>query len=119
MTTVVERLRTLAAALPSDASSVTFTRSDLLTLVEGSDVAPSRPRDLTVDEVAERMGRAPSTVRSWLGAGQLRGYKLNKRDWRVPADALRAYAEGPVAACPTPEAPHSPEVDIAAWRQIG
>jgi len=58
--------------------------------------------DLTVEDVAGVLGRAPSTIRTWLGAGQLEGYKLRGREWRVPREALeklrdetRAGAVGP------------------------
>lgn len=51
--------------------------------------------DLTVDEVAEMMGRSPSTVREWcrtepaLGARKIRG-----KEWRIPAAGLRRFQEG-------------------------
>ena len=48
-------------------------------------------RDLTVEEVAEEMLKAPSTVRGWLISGALRGYKFNNREWRVTRSALRDY----------------------------
>jgi len=58
--------------------------------------------DLTVEDVAAVLGRAPSTIRTWLGAGELDGYKLRRREWRVPREALeelrdeaRAGAVGP------------------------
>jgi excisionase family DNA binding protein len=86
-----ERLR-----LPSDASAVTLTRADLMALLEDSDAEP-RPvnvlADLRVQEVAHSIGRSPSTVRGWLGDGSLRGYKLNRREWRVPRSALRDYLD--------------------------
>jgi len=116
-----ERIRLLIAALPSDASAVTFTRADLAALVEGtsSDPPPSPVRDLNVEEVAKETRRAPSTVRGWLIAGDLNGYKLNGRDWRVSRAALRAYLNhqtgGTHAGCRTPEG--EDDVDIAAWRR--
>jgi excisionase family DNA binding protein len=116
--TVQERLRQLAAALPSDDSAVTLTRADLVALLEGEagalDVAT---RDMTVKEVAEEMQRAPSTVRGWLIAGHLNGYKLNRRDWRVTRSALRAFIEGQSEESSDP--PASPDdVDITAWRKV-
>ena len=77
--TLAERLRSIASALPSDASAVTFTRADLFALAEKeTDEAPTASlRDLSVKGVAEQAGRAPSTERGWLTAGVLRGYKLN------------------------------------------
>jgi excisionase family DNA binding protein len=114
------RLRQLVDALPSDSSSVTLTRSDLAALLEGEEqggevLAPER--DLTVEQVAEAMGRACSTVRGWLIAGELRGFKLNGRDWRVPRAALRAYRDAQAAGKADPE-PEMEGVDISAWRRV-
>jgi excisionase family DNA binding protein len=88
----LDRLRALAAALPSDTSSVTLTRADLVALLGERGAAPADgpPRDLTVEEVAGEVHRADSTIRGWLLRGDLRGYKLNGRDWRVPRSALRS-----------------------------
>ena len=114
--TLAERLRSIASALPSDASAVTFTRADLLALVEReTDEAPTISlRDLSVEEVAEQVGRAPSTVRGWLTSGALRGYKLNGRDWQVPAAALADYL-APKAVSSGSE---RSKVDITAWRKV-
>ena len=115
-----ERIRRLMAALPSDASAVTLTRADLAALMEGTSPDPFSPavRDLTVEEVAEETHRAPSTVRGWLIAGDLKGYKLNGRDWRVTRAALRAYLDNQKET--TRAGRRAPdledEVDIAAWR---
>lgn len=49
--------------------------------------------DLTLEEVAEQVGRAVSTVRGWCASGELRGYRLNGREWRVPASAVAEYFE--------------------------
>jgi len=114
--TLAERLRRLASALPSDASAVTITRADLISLLE-EEARPAAPcRDLTVEEIAEETGRAPSTVRGWLLSGVLRGYKLNGRDWRVPRPALRQYLSAHAEAN---RAGNEGEVDITDWRRIG
>lgn len=118
-----DHLRQLADALPSDRSAVTFTRADLLALVEraGTDPLPRRTRDLTVEEVAEETQRAPSTVRGWLISGALDGYKLNGRDWRITAAALRRYLEGQQGARKGHQRRDTGEegggVDIGAWRR--
>lgn len=50
--------------------------------------------DLTVDEIAEELDRAPSTVRGWLGRGEIpEAYRLQGREWRVPRSALRRYLD--------------------------
>ena len=110
-----ERLRQLATALPSD-GSVTFTRADLVALLEEEPgrVSAGSARDMTVEEVGAEIGRAPSTIRGYLISKALLGYKLNHRDWRVPRAALREYLEA--QATQWSETPG--EVDITAWRNV-
>jgi excisionase family DNA binding protein len=118
--TLADRLRQLVGALPSADSAVTFTRSDLQALLKGApdDVSPSRPRDLTVEEVAEEMQRSPSAVRRWLIAGDLRGYKLNGKAWRVPRSALEAYCARQAGELPDDAPDDEEDVDIGAWRKL-
>ncbi|MBA3583130.1 MAG: helix-turn-helix domain-containing protein [Gemmatimonadetes bacterium] len=49
--------------------------------------------DLTVEQVAQEFHRSPSTVRQWLAAGELEGYKLKGRQWRVPRAAVRKFQD--------------------------
>ena len=106
--TLRERLQQLVAALPSDSASVTLNRADLLDLLAECPVdVPSGSLDLTVEEVASETYRAPSTVRGWLLSGELDGYKLNRRDWRVPRSALRAYLDRQIE--PTSGPTHRPK----------
>lgn len=116
-----EWLRKLAASLPSDTASVTLTKADLLAIAEAGGFGSTEDReevrggDLTVEDVAELTKRAPSTVRGWLINGDLRGYKLNGRDWRVTRKALNAYLEAQREPGPTPTETGT-EVDLGAWR---
>ncbi len=116
------RLRQLAAALPSDSSAVTFTRADLRVMLDEDDGHESDLilRDLRVEEVAEETCRSPSTVRSWLISGELRGYKLQNRDWRVPRSALREFLNNQPANRSGDDAgPKSlRRVDLGAWRKV-
>ncbi len=115
--TLQDRLRQLASALPSDDAAVSFTRADLLALLEEDGTPATCTRDLTVEEVAEEVGRKPSTVRGWLIAGALRGsYKLNGRDWRIRRSALREYLTAQTETNNPPS--EAGEVDIAAWRKV-
>lgn len=116
--TIEERLRQLAAALPSKYSAVSLTREDIVSLLDSEPLAlEMKTRDMSVEKVAEEVGRAPSTVRGWLIAGELRGYKLNGKSWRVPRAALREYLEAQTTSSPTPQRPTG-EVDIRAWRAV-
>lgn len=115
--TLADRIRLLTQALPSDGSAVTLTRADLLALLEeGPQATSATSPDLTVEEVATEVRRAPSTVRGWLIAGELHGYKLNGRDWRVPRPALRAYLDHQVEL-PSHDGV-APAVNLGAWRQV-
>ena len=73
---------------------------------------------MTVKELAEASGRAPSTVRTWCAEGRLPGaLRLCGREWRIPADALRALLDGD-----TPDRPEAvarlpvPRGGLGAWR---
>ena len=47
--------------------------------------------DLTLADISEKTGKAVSTVRGWCASGELRAYKLNGKEWRIPASALREF----------------------------
>jgi hypothetical protein len=86
-------LRTLAEALPAGAA-VPVPREWLLELLvaQAAPASDSPPADPTVEDVAARYGRAPSTIRGWCEAGRFPGaYKLHDREWRIPAAALEAF----------------------------
>jgi hypothetical protein len=86
-------LRTLAEALPTGAA-VPVPREWLLELLAGQESAASAntTMDPTVDELAARYGRGPSTVRGWCEAGRFPGaYKLRDREWRIPPAAVASF----------------------------
>lgn len=92
---MVAGLRSLAEALPAG-TAVPVPREMLLELLEASagraQTSATTPMDPTVEAVAGRYGRAPSTVRGWCEAGRFPGaYKLHDREWRIPAAALEAF----------------------------
>lgn len=117
--TALDRLRQLVSALPSDDPAVTFTRAGLVALLDedgAGGVIATSAQELTVDAVAEQMRKAPSTVRGWLISGDLRGYKLNNREWRMPRSALRDYIARQAET--GHQATETAEVDIAEWRKV-
>jgi helix-turn-helix protein len=86
-------LRALAEALPAG-SAVPVPREFLLELLaeQGTAASAATPMDPTVEAIAARYGRAPSTVRGWCEAGRFPGaYKLHDREWRIPAAAIESF----------------------------
>jgi len=47
--------------------------------------------DLTVSEVAESLGIAYDTVRRLLKSGDLKGYKVDLKQWRVTPNAIEEF----------------------------
>ena len=113
---LVARLRAMVEHMPPDASvtlSVDWLRAQLVD--EGD--APGMGL-LTLDEVAELCGRAPGTVRTWLNTGQLDGFKLLGRSWRVRASALQEFIVRQEAGeHEPPTVRESGPVDLGAWRK--
>lgn len=111
---LTRRLRLLAEALPPD-GCVTFSRADLERLVgdrQEEEPAAAILADLTVEEIAEELSKAESTVRGWIP--RIEGaYKLG-REWRVPRPAFRAWldSKGEGKANNRSAGP----VDLGSWR---
>jgi len=86
------RLEAVLSMLPNEALlPVSWLRSQLIGQVDNSPQC-TLPTDVTVAIVADELGRADSTVRSWCRTGQLPGaYRLRGREWRIPASALAAF----------------------------
>jgi excisionase family DNA binding protein len=105
----MSRLRELANGLP-DGATVQITRGDLLELLAEVEPSTAPARDLTVEDVAASLGRSCNSVRRWLAAGDLRGYRLQGRAWRVPAGALEDFRNGV-------RPPTTPTPDLGSWRR--
>lgn len=73
--------------------------------------------DLTVDEVASKLHRRPSTVRNWCQQGRLEAYRLHGREWRISPAALVAYQQRQrrEATAPPKSARRKP-VRLGQWR---
>jgi excisionase family DNA binding protein len=112
----IEQLRTLCHVLP-DGASVLWSKNVLQSLLDAFDglgpVEPPAEGLLTLSQVAERVGRAVSTVKGWCNRGELPGaFKLNGRDWRVPPASLEDYLHRQRE----PTAPGGNEYDLSSWR---
>lgn len=98
-------LRHLAESLPPG-SALTLPREALLALCESNAPTPALESsgDFTVEQLAEILGRRPSTVRGWLESGLFPGAyhlpasgKLSKHGrpkvgaWRIPAAGVEAF----------------------------
>ncbi len=115
---VQDRLQRLAEALP-ETGSVILTRADLLELAEADeskDASAESLADFTVAQVAEMFERSPQTVRDWIKAGRLRGYRLNDREYRITASALREFQEEQRNGASHGD--RAEEADLGAWRDI-
>jgi excisionase family DNA binding protein len=118
--TLLDRLRQLAAALPPG-SSVSLPRDWLLAELDAAPASDALVADLTVEQLAQFIGKRPSTVRGWLEAGRFPGaYKLSGKAWRVPRGAVEAFQarerEGQ-APEPGPNGDRSPG-QLGAWRDV-
>lgn len=47
----------------------------------------------TVQQVAEKLQLKDITVQRMLRGGQLKGFKINKRIWRIPKDEIDKYVK--------------------------
>jgi excisionase family DNA binding protein len=122
----LEQLRTAVAALPPG-TLVTLPREGLLDVLGGpagdgevairSDGPHATAVDLTVTDLAQRFGRHPSTIRQWLESGQLEGYKLLGREWRVPAVAVAAFQDRQRQAQERRASPGRGTPSLADWRK--
>ena len=108
--TLDELRRWLASAPPGSLVPVEAVRP----LLEGEAAGGARGSwDLSVQEVAELLGRAPSTIRGWIGEGLLPGaYRLRGREWRIPRRELERLREEEAQ-------PRKGEsADLGSWRRV-
>jgi excisionase family DNA binding protein len=113
---LLEALQAFAEELPPG-TAVPVPRETILELLSAIPRTASQV-DLTVEEVARRFGRSPSTVRGWLASGDLAGYRLRRREWRVPPDALDAFQQRERQR-PNPEAGARPlQGSLGDWRSV-
>ncbi len=128
---IEDTIRQMIAPMPTG-SAVMLPVDWLRTVLDGAEVSstaaaqasPALAMDYTIGQVATLIGRKPSTVRGWCGAGLLTAYRLNNRDWRIPADALQEFQRT------QREQQHSRRhhrqgrrrtnepVDLQAWRRV-
>lgn len=106
-------LRQHLAPLPDDASvPVGWVRSYFEPDPEPAETR-ERIADLRVPEVAEELGRAPSTVRGYIRRGELDAYRFG-REYRIRPSAVRAFldkqAEEPVSV-------DVESADLGSWRR--
>lgn len=48
---------------------------------------------LTVEQVAERLQLKPTTIRSWLRDGSLKGFKIAPKVWRVRESDFQSWID--------------------------
>ena len=71
--------------------------------------------DLSCADIGKVLDRKPGTVRAWLFRGELKGYRLNGKDWRCTRAELRRYldAQGGAGSHVGEKSP----VNIGSWRE--
>lgn len=75
--------------------------------------------DLTLEEVAERTGRKPATVRGWCSSGRIPGaYKQNGRDWRITPQGFEEWQRRQREGDDRETVRINPKGDLAAWRKL-
>ena len=114
---LIDRLRAIVESMPADAS-VTFSVVWLRDLLSDEGDSPGTDRLLTLEEAGNIVGRSPSTVRTWLNKGQLAGFKLNGRSWRIRESALRKFIERQESGEQEPPTVGNGSVDLRAWRRF-
>lgn len=76
--------------------------------------------DLTVDELAAKLNRGASTIRTWLARGELEGaYRNHGREWRIPlaaVDALQRSQSKRHASDGSTTTPTKTPTDLSSWR---
>jgi excisionase family DNA binding protein len=115
--TLEDRLRQMVTALPHEASvmlPVSVVRCWLDE--EGNDPLD----DLTVAQVATKLGRSESTVRTWIRSEKLETYWLGN-EYRITRSALASFRdrrrEQPRPPKPT-NSPSTTSADLGAWRKV-
>ena len=79
---------------------------------QGGPPRPAAPAvDLNVADLALLFKNKPSTVRAWIERGDFPGsYKLNGKEWRVPAPAVEAFQKAQQRVGETGDG-------LSAWRR--
>lgn len=110
--TLLDRLRALVENVPPG-GSVTIPRDWLAGELQGA-IVPATDADLTIAQVAARVGRALSTVRGWLERGELRGYRFRRREWRITPASLAEFLARERGATGR----STKRSEIGSWREL-
>lgn len=84
------RLEALVAGLPEE-GSVSVPVRWLRDVLDQEPKVEERDRLYTVDQLADRYDRSPSTVREWLAAGEVPGAFKIHGSWRVAAQDVAEF----------------------------
>jgi len=104
-----ERLRALP---PGSLVPAAWVLEMLGDAAKGSSRAPGPAMDLNVVDLAMLFKKRPSTVRAWIERGDFPGaYKLNGKEWRVPAGAVEAFQKAQQRVADAGDG-------LSAWRDV-
>ena len=116
----LNRLRLLRDTLPTSGSVVLTcdALSELLGESPAGDVQhATQSADMTVEQVAERFGCRPGTVRDWIRAEKLRAYIFGK-EYRVTPAALEEFIQAHREGQREPAKRQSKPVGLGGWRRV-
>jgi excisionase family DNA binding protein len=110
----------LVAAAPADATIPVRWLAEQLEADGARDITmPTDARvsvDLTVEELAAKLNRGTSTIRTWLARGDLPGaYRNHGREWRIPSTAVEAMQRA--QAKRQPPVVETTAVELSDWRR--
>jgi hypothetical protein len=120
--TFVEWLRIAPPGTQLEAAALLDMLSPLATDAAKPSPPPAPGLNPTIQQVADELGRSPSTVRGWRLAGEFpNAYLLQGREWRIPRSDLVAFLDRqrPTAYVepPTPARRRTEKPDLSSWRQ--
>jgi excisionase family DNA binding protein len=86
-----DRIKKMLDGMPTD-GAITLQVKTLWEWLEESSPSGFDP-DYTVKDVAKLYGKTTTTVTAWIREKKLRAYKLNGKEYRIPADALEEFRQ--------------------------
>jgi excisionase family DNA binding protein len=117
---ITERLRAMIGNLPPGSAlslPVDWLRAELDAEPAESAGQPQPLADLTVEEVAEALTVAESTVRTWLAEGLFPNARKVRNRWRIPPGDVRARFQAESVPGPSSTSSRPNAAELSDWRK--